>query len=216
MDRKTTIGLVVIFALLGLYVAIVQKPQEQASTAATATAVAGKDIPLWDFPLDDVLAVRLDDLTQVRSVAFEKNAQGVWNVTQPTAGPGDVVLAERIVGDLRRLYIVSEFPEASDQIAFGLDKPLYRVHVELIGGRTLGLTLGAKTMTGNGYYAVAEGDSHVRVLNYVSVGDAIVTPLEAPPYFVTATPTAAAAQATVDLSRILPATILPPTGTPQP
>jgi hypothetical protein len=218
MDRKTTIGLVVICALLALYVLIVQKPQEGASADATATAAAGQDVPLWDFALDQVTGVRLDDYATVRTVAFEKDARGSWKVTQPSEGPADTVLAERIIGDLRRLYVLSEIPGVTDLASYGLDKPLYGVRLKLADGTSLEATIGAKTLTGSGYYVLPRGEAKARVVGYIQVGDAVITPLGAPPYFVpTAVPTAAE-QPTVDLSRILPgtATGAPPESTPTP
>ncbi len=217
MDRKTTIGLVVVFALLGLYVLLVQKPQEQVNTNATATAEAGKNKVLWDFPLDQVISVHLDDLTQVRAVAFQKDTAGQWTVTQPSEGRGDVVLAERIIASLRRLYVLSEIPNVTDLVSFGLDHPLYRVRVGLADGSTYELTVGAKTLTGSGYYVIPAGESKARVITTTGINDAVITTFDAPPYFVpTAVPTQVG-EATVDLSKILPPTStpeLPATATP--
>lgn len=215
MDRRTAIGLVVIFALLGLYVLLVQKPQEQGQANATATAQAEKNKVLWDFPIENVAGVRVRDFTQVRTVAFEKGPDGQWVVTQPSAGPADDVLVERAIANFRKLIVLNEIPDGADLAQFGLNAPQYEVELRMQDGSSLELTIGAQTLTSSGYYAVPKGESRARVLTYFSVGDAVTNLLDTPPYVVpTATPTP---QPTVDLSPLnLPTPYAGATATPVP
>ena len=201
-----------VFGLLLLYVLFVQKPQETQQSGATATAEALKNKVLWEFPIESVVGVRVQDFTAVRSVAFHQEAGGSWVVTEPYAGPADEVLVERALANFRRLYVINEIPQVADLAAFGLAAPLYRVTLQMADGSTQELMIGAKTLTGSGYYALPSGESTARVLTYISVGDAVSTLLDTPPYPVpTATPVP---PATVDLSPLNLPTLLPGTATP--
>src|SRR5688500_6598167 len=88
MNRTTTIVLVVVLAALALYTVLVQNPRDQAAAEATPT---GSALPqtVWATTGDQIVSLRVTETGANRSVAVQKDAQGAWTVSEPTAGPAD-------------------------------------------------------------------------------------------------------------------------------
>jgi hypothetical protein len=125
MNRNTTIVLVVIFAALLLYLLLVQLPKDRAAAGATPTLGAAIE-NLWSVTADQIRGVRVVDHVNDRSVAFGKDAQGIWTVTQPTAEPADQAAAAEAAGRFSNLLVNSTVTSTTDLSAFGVLSPRTR------------------------------------------------------------------------------------------
>ena len=105
MNRNTTLILVGVFAVLLLYVLLIQRPAEEAKANATATPGASTTGNVWGtLTADQVLSVRIEDRSAGRAVAFGRSsASAAWEVTEPEARPADQLTAATNVGTLVNL-----------------------------------------------------------------------------------------------------------------
>lgn len=167
MNRNTTIGLLVVFAALLLYVVLVQNPADQAKQNQTPTpglAPAGR---VWEsLQADQILNVRIGDLAQGRSVAFGRTAATAsWAVTEPESRPADQVTAASNAASLANLTYQSILTSTGDLSAFGVLSPTHVIEINLVDGSTLKASVGDKVPTGDNYYVTRGGDSSVMVIN---------------------------------------------------
>lgn len=212
MNRNTTLVLVAVFGALLLYVLLVQRPREQA--AAEATATPGPGGPVWTISSEQVAGVRLVDHAQNREVAFSKDGQGIWKVTEPEAREADQQTASSTASQVTTLHASTILTNVADLAAFGVLSPTYTLEVSLTDGAKRTAAIGDKAPTGTGYYVLPDGQNNVMVVSTGSI-DSLIALLDQPPYYVpTETPLP-----TIDLSASPAATstLIPtarPTATP--
>ena len=181
MNRKTTLILVSVLVLLGLYTWWLQaSPQNQAAKAtATPTVIAN----VWSFTADQVTGLQITDNTSGQSVVVKKDGQGQWNVLQPEAGVANSSTVDSITASLVNLSIMANITSTTDLSPFGLVKPAYALQADLANGTSLKATIGDKIPTGDGYYMLRAGEG-----TPLAVADYGLQPvldlLKAPPYFV--------------------------------
>jgi hypothetical protein len=185
MNRTTTIVLVVVFAALGLYVLLVQVPKDRAAAEATPTADTTPRV-VWVTTADQVNRLRLAEPATGRSVAVSKDAQGVWTVTEPTAGPADADALLGVTANAAALSVTGVVTTATDLAPFGVLEPQYTLEVGLADGQTLKAAIGVPAPVG-GYYLLREGDTQVMVVSNFGL-DSLVALLDTPPYAPTPTP----------------------------
>jgi hypothetical protein len=185
MNRTTTIVLVVLFAALGLYVLAVQVPRDRAAAEATPTTSLTPRV-VWQTTADQVTRLRLAEPATGRSVGLAKDAQGVWSVTEPEAGPADANMMQTVASNAASLSVTGVVTNATDLAQFGVLDPTYTLELGLADGQTLKAAIGRPAPVG-GYYLLREGDTDVMVASDFGI-DALVGLLEAPPYAATATP----------------------------
>ena len=185
MNRTTTIVLVVVFAALGLYALLVQVPKDRAAAAATPTADTTPRV-VWVTTADQVNRLRLAEPATGRSVAVAKDAQGLWTVTEPTAGPADADALLSVTSNAAALSVTSVVTTTTDLAPFGVLDPQYTLEVGLADGQTLKAAIGMAAPVG-GYYLLREGDTNVMVVANFGL-DSLVALLDAPPYAPTPTP----------------------------
>lgn len=203
MNRNTTIVLVVLFAALLIYLLAVQLPKDRVAAEATPTVSASASTPLWAVTADQITGVRLVNLALQQSVAFSKDAQGIWSVTEPEAQPADQAQASNAAAQIAGLSVGNTITTATDLASFGVLSPTYSVEVKLADGAQHTALIGSKAPTGRGYYTLRDGaQGEVLVVNASGV-DTVLALLASPPYVVpTATPTQGGADFLATLSAI--------------
>lgn len=176
MIRKTTWVVLAIFVVLvGVYWYV----QRQAKSEAQATTPTPSSQPVFVTDFGTVQAVRLED-SSGKVVAIEKDDQGNWNLTEPTAEIADQDQASTIVSqvtNLRSLAIIDN-PPGNDVI--GLDTPAYTITIKTVDGGQQIATVGSLTPTSSGYYVKPEGGP-LMVVTKTGV-DGLFAHLDNPPY----------------------------------
>lgn len=189
MNRNTTIVLVVVFAVLLIYLLGVQLPRDRAAAEVTPTISVAASTPLWTLTADQVTGVRIVNLALQQSVAFSKDAQGIWSVTEPEAKPADQAQASNAAAQIAGLTVGNTITTATDLASFGVLSPTYSLDVKLADGTQHTAVVGSKAPTGRGYYAIRDGEQGIVLVVNASGLDAVLAWLGSPPY-VLPTPTA--------------------------
>jgi hypothetical protein len=195
MDRRTSLVLAVVLLALLLYVVVIQRPAEEASTAATATAVSVSPTrpattgSLWpDLTAEQIMGIRVVDQAGSRSVAFSRtDAQAEWNLTEPDAQPADKTLADGAATSASLLTYSNVITTAADLSVFGVLSPTYSIEIKLADGSLKKAVVGDKTITGDSYYVLRDGETMVLVISQSALQQ-LTRLLDAPPYPPTATP----------------------------
>jgi hypothetical protein len=170
---------------LGLYALLVQVPKDRAAANATPTADTTPRV-VWVTTADQVNRLRLAEPATGRSVAVSKDAQGVWTVTEPMAGPADANTLLSVTANAAALSVSGVVTTTTDLAPFGVLEPQYTLEVGLADGQTLKAAIGVPAPVG-GYYLLREGDTNVMVVSNFAL-DSLVALLDTPPYAPTPTP----------------------------
>jgi hypothetical protein len=186
MNRTTTIVLVVVLAALALYTVLVQNPRDRAAAEATPTVDAIPRV-VWETTADQITSLRVTEPGAGRTVAVAKDAQGMWTVSEPEAGPADANRLLSLTTNAVALSVTSVVTATTDLAPYGVQNPTYTLEVGLADGRTLKAAVGNKAPVGDAYYVLREGDTNVMVVSGFGV-DALLELLTTPPYAPTATP----------------------------
>ncbi len=187
MNRRTTLILVSVFVVLGLYTWWLETSSK--NQAAKPTPAPTAQAMLWSFTADQVTGLQVTDNTSGQSVVVKKDAQGQWNVVKPEARLADSSTVGSATSSLINLSIMANITSTTDLAQFGLVKPPFTLQTDLSNGTSLTATIGDKIPTGNGYYLLRAGEA-----TPLAVSDYGLQPLldwlKTPPYFVpTPTPT---------------------------
>ncbi len=187
MNRRTTLILVGVFVVLGLYALWLENSTKNQPAKPTPTPTV--QAILWSFTADQVAGLQVTDNTSGQSVVVKKDAQGQWNVEKPEAGLANSTTVASIMSNLVSLSVMANITSTTDLAQFGLAKPAFTVQTDLTNGTSLTATIGDKIPTGNGYYLLRAGEA-----TPLAVADYGLQPLldwlKNPPYFVP-TPTPA-------------------------
>jgi hypothetical protein len=186
MNRRLTIGLVVVFAALAVYVLVVQAPKDN---AASATATVVPATYLWTVRADQINGVHIVDRVKGKAVDLVKDAGGAWSLAQPGPQPADQARAAQDVSSLMTLAVNNTITTATDLAAFGVLSPTLTVEVDLADGTKLKAAIGDKAPTGAAYYALREGEKQVVVLSSAAQGTLASLAASPPVVPPTATPT---------------------------
>src|SRR5690606_26020765 len=123
-----------------------------------ATPTAGTAVTyLWTLTADQITGVRVVDEANDRSVAFSKDAAGVWGLTEPASEPADQTAASSAATRFVNLGVSSVITTTTDLAPFGVLDPAYTLHVSLADGTQLEAAVGDKTPIGTGYYVLRSG-----------------------------------------------------------
>jgi uncharacterized protein DUF4340 len=209
MNRRTTLILVGLAALLAVYVWYSGRPGSNA--AGTGTPSLPTPIPgsgaLFKATAEQIAGMSIVDKAGNRSVALSKDAQGNWQVTAPDVRPADPTQAQSWASQFANVFVSTVITQSTDLTPFGVISPTYTAGVKLVDGTNVSVSIGDKVPTGSGYYVLREGEPNVVVVDTSAI-DGLVKLLGSPPYFVpTATPSPTGA---------LTATVTTPTGTATP
>jgi hypothetical protein len=189
MNRNLTIGLVVVFAGLLLYVLLVQRP---GSGGVDATPTVPATSYLWTLTADQITGMRLEDRANDRAVELAKDASGAWSLQEPGPQPAEQTSAASAISGLTNLAVNTTITTTTELSPFGVLSPTYRLRVSLTDGRQLVADIGDKAPTGTAYYVLREGETNVVTINTFGL-DTLIGLLDNPPIVPpTATVTAAA------------------------
>ena len=186
MNRRLTIGLVLIFAALAVYTLVVQVPKDNAAKATPTTAPA---VYLLAFQATQATGVHLVDRVSGKAVDMVTDASGAWSLLKPGPQPAEQALAATDVTSLMTLGVDGTITSTTDLAAFGVLSPTMTVEIDLANGTKVKAVVGDKTPAGTDYYALRDGETQVVLLSSVGQGtlaNLISTPPVVPP---TATPT---------------------------
>jgi hypothetical protein len=184
MNRKTTLILVSVLILLGLYTYYYQASKNAPSPAATPAA----NTAVWNnTTADQITALLITEKATNKQVAVSKDAQNQWQVTQPEAKLADAGQLATLTTSLATLTYMANITSTTDLSPFGLVNPAYVLEAKLSTGASLKAYIGDKIPTGNGYYLLRDGDK-----TPLAVPDTSLQPfidlLANPPYVPTPTP----------------------------
>ena len=185
MNRRLTIGLVVLFSAMVFYELVVQAPKDQ---AASQTPTAAPVTYLWTIRADQVTGVHVVDRVTNKAMDMVKDAGGVWSLVRPGPQPAEQSLAAADVSSLTTLQVNGTITTATDLAAFGVLSPTLTVEVDLSDGTKQKVAVGDKAPTGSDYYALREGETQVVLLSSAAQGT--LAGLVTNPPLVPPTPTA--------------------------
>jgi hypothetical protein len=177
MNRNLTIGLVVIFAGLLLYVLLVERP---GAGGGEATPTAPVTTYLWSLTADQITGMRLEDRASGRAVELAKDASGAWSLQEPGPQPAEQTSAASAISGLTSLAVNSTITTTTDLAPFGVLSPTYQLQVSLSDGRRLVAAIGDKAPTGSAYYVLREGETNVVTINTFGI-DSLIGLLDNPP-----------------------------------
>ena len=180
MNRKTTLILVSVFILLGLYTLWFQSSK---NGAASATATPAPSMAVWKVTTDQITGFQITDQATSQTVAVSKDTQGNWSVIKPEAKPADPTQVTTLVSDLANLTLMEEITATADLGPFGLLKPAYALVMTQSDGTQLKAVIGDKILTSTGYYVLREGETHPLAVASYSL-QPFIDLLAQPPYFV--------------------------------
>src|SRR4051794_23715793 len=134
MNRRLTIGLVVVFAALAVYALVVQVPKDKAGEATPTTAPVTY---LWTVRADQVNGVHVLDRVSGQGMDLVKDAAGSWSLLKPGPQPAEQALAAADVTSLMTLATNGTITTATDLAAFGVLSPTMTIEVDLADGSKL-------------------------------------------------------------------------------
>lgn len=185
MNRNLTIGLVIVFVALLLYVLLVQRPTQEAQANATPTpstsaATAGV---LWEgVTADQILSVSVTGPDGTMTFG-RASASEAWAITAPEAQVADQLQAAQNAATVANLRYSNIITTVTDLAPFGVLSPMYQIEVKLADGTSKTLRVGDKTPLNTGYYAVRGMDTNALVVDTGSV-EMIAGWVQNPPVFV--------------------------------
>ena len=186
MNRRLTIGLVVVFAALAVYYLVVQAPKDK---AASATPTVTPAVYLWTVQATQINGVHVVDRVSGQGMDLVKDAAGTWSLMKPGPQPAEQALAAADVSSLMTLAVNGTITTATDLASFGVLSPTLTVEVDRADGTKLKVAVGNKVPTGTDYYAMREGETQVVLLSSAAQGtlaSLVASPPVVPP---TALPT---------------------------
>ena len=186
MNRRLTIGLVLVFAVLAVYTLVVQVPKNNAASATATTAPATY---LLAFQASQATGVHVVDRVTGKTVDLVTDASGAWTLVNPGPQPAEQSLAAADITGLMTLAVNGTITTATDLAAFGVLSPTMTVEIDLANGTKVKAAVGDKQPAGSDYYALRDGESQVVVLSSAGQGT-LAALISAPPVVPpTATPT---------------------------
>ena len=187
MDRRITIALLVVLAVLVGYIWYTSSRGDVSSTAT----VTPEPTPLAVFNFDaaQVTALQVQDVKKNLVTRVVRNGDA-WKMEQPKQGDAFKPPIERVLFDLAALNAERKIETPGDLAAFGLNPPAYQVQATMQDGSTHTLALGNPNPDKNYFYAMKDSDAAVYLIN-ASIGQSIQDLVTTPPYTPTPLPTPA-------------------------
>ena len=167
MHQRTTIIVVVVFAVLAALVYLVEMRPGQEVPVEEEDRVA-----VFSLEVGEAVLLEVSDLTSDESVAVTKAVGESWRMTDPFETEAD---DQRIIGLLGRLSSMQSTRviegEDVDLDAFGLAEPLLRVEIGLDSGERQVLLVGRENPAGFSHYVQREGEGRVYLVGSSTIGD---------------------------------------------
>src|SRR5262245_61379201 len=129
MNRNLTIGLVVVFGLLLVYLFVVQRPKD---LVADVTATPRVTTYVWTTSADQITGFRIDDHVKNAAVAVAGDGAGGWTLTEPGPQPAEPTAVTQAVTSLSALTVAATVTSTTDMALFGVLSPTYTLDVTLV------------------------------------------------------------------------------------
>lgn len=187
MDKRTTILLVIVFAVLAGYVVLTGQNDPNAPTP-TPTTAARPTLSVWPVAVDvtQLAGASITRHTTNQTLAWDKTGDA-WQITLPlTTAATDPAAIDRANTSLLTLtgYTLTA---AADLNAFGVLSPTATLHLILTDGQQLELAIGDKTPTGSQYYGWRATDATLFTISSFAL-DGVWQWLDTPPVIATPIP----------------------------
>ncbi|HXE54789.1 MAG TPA: DUF4340 domain-containing protein, partial [Tepidisphaeraceae bacterium] len=155
MNFKTTVVLLVLLALAGIYIGV----QHFVGTSNTETAVTNTN-KLVSANTDDVSKVAITHSDGSKIVLTKSGSD--WKLTEPLQAPADKFAVDDLVRQLTGLQSRGHLP-ADQKASVGLDKP--RTTVELTAnGKTTKLAFGDQNKVGDSLYVLVDDKNEPQIV----------------------------------------------------
>lgn len=153
--KPSTFFLVLAALLLGGVVLVVQQQPAPKSADSSVTETEAEEKPIFEFQEADVQTVALQ--TQLRSLKFERDKDGKWQMLEPDKTPADdasvAFLLDLIASGKTSRTLTAP---ATDREQFGFHQPLATIEVTLKNKETHKLILGEYDFNRSYIYAQAD------------------------------------------------------------
>lgn len=186
MNRRTTLILVVVFAVLAVFAYYTQQQNPNPLPPSSFTPPA-TPATIFEFLSDNVASIEVRNL-RTNQVTQVKRISGNWIMQLPANSPADTTTVNRVVGTLAHLSSSRVITSATDLSAFGLVTPTFQARLVMTDTTAYALNFGNQNPDKTGYYVNYPGDPRIFIVPvalYQDVADFV----DKPPYPPTATPT---------------------------
>lgn len=208
MDRRITIGVVVVLLLLSGYVWYTFLRADAPPTTPTGTP-APTAILFSQVDQSKVQAIEVKDLKN--NVVTQLTRSGdTWTMNQPKQGGSDTDRIDQLLLQLAHTTATRKLDAPGDLTQFGLNPPLYQAKLTYQDGSALTINLGTKNTDSSAFYAVKDGDTAVYLIE-AAVGTGIQQFVTTPPYTPTPTETPAATEPPAETETPASAPVATPT-----
>ena len=178
---RTTLVLLIVFGALVAFVVYTNNADKAEATPAPTSYV-------WEITTEAVAAVQIVDNAEQTEVRLARDEAGTWQLTSPTAEPADPAQGDRAASLVSTMFVRRTLTETTELREYALLTPLYTLNVTKTDGEVLELSIGLKTLTGDGYYVLRPGDTNAMIVSTTSI-DPLIEFIAAPPVKPTETPT---------------------------
>jgi hypothetical protein len=179
MKGRTTLILVGVFALLLVFVYLVEWRQPPQTTTTPTPA------SLWHVESDQIIGLAVQE--SGRETRLVRSGSGDWSLELPESGPADSDRVTLTLGNLAALTPQRTFTETTTLAEYGLDHPTMTVTVRLKDGTAQVLFVGSENPQQTAYYVQVQGSSPVHLLSSWEV-ESLRELLDTPPVQPTPTP----------------------------
>jgi hypothetical protein len=167
LEQRTTIIVVVVFAVLAAFVYMVEMRTDQDTSSEEDDTTS-----VFSFSTGEVTLLKVTDLTSQESVTVRRGVGGAWRITDPFQADGDEERLESVLDSLSWLASTRTIEgEDVDLEAFGLAEPALRVEVGLEEGEDQVLLVGNENPAGYSRYAQREGEEGVYLASSSTMTD---------------------------------------------
>jgi hypothetical protein len=146
MKFKGTAAMMVAFFSLGIYYFLIDLPAEKRKTQKSE--IANKILPLEAANVSQFSLIKKD-----QTITLQKNADNIWNLSQPLEATVDNPEAESFLTEiesLKKSRVVESDPKNLSQ--YGLDIPAFKIHIKFIDGKEEILLFGDDSPMGGKIY----------------------------------------------------------------
>ncbi|MDB9526571.1 DUF4340 domain-containing protein [Oscillatoria sp. CS-180] len=155
--QRSTVSLVAVALLLGGVVLLTQARQSNPNHSTTAQGESEAS-PVFTFDEADVAELHVE--TKGQAVSFERDEEGLWQMTEPEEHPAEEAAIAFLLSRLTTDGLVQAITlDADNQAEFGLEVPFATVDLTLTDGNTHSLILGDADFSGQNYYALIDPEA---------------------------------------------------------
>lgn len=185
MDRRVTIALVAILALLGGYIWFTfLRPDAPPLTPVTPTPAA---ILFLDLDQTKIQSVQVQDLKTQATTRVVRAAEA-WTMQAPAQGIALTGPINSLLFALSHVEANRKLDAPSDLTTYGLNPAQYQLDLTLQDGAPLTVLVGAENPGSEYSYVMKKGDPAVYLIDF-ALGDQIKEFVTKPPFTPTPAPT---------------------------